>query len=50
MIAEKGVFPITQKDEFTGDNILHYAVLSKKPNFIIKVKSMFENEINTKNE
>ena len=50
MIAEKSVFPITQKDEFTGDNVLHYAVLSKKPNFIIKVKSMFENEINTKNE
>jgi hypothetical protein len=50
MIADKNLFPITQKDEYTGDNLLHYAVLSKKPNFIVKVKHMFENEINNRNE
>ena len=50
MIAEKNLFPITQKDEHTGDNLIHYAVLSKKPNFIDKVKHMFENEINDRND
>lgn len=50
MIADKDLFPITQKDEYTGDNLVHYAVLSRKANFLIRVKSMFENEINNKNE
>lgn len=50
VISEKGLFPITQKDEYTGDNLLHYAVMSKKANFILRVKPLFENEINNKNE
>jgi ankyrin repeat protein len=50
LISDKSLLPITQKDEYTGDNLLHYAVLSKKSNFIIRVKAMFENEINNKNE
>ena len=50
MIAEQNFFPITQKDEYTGDNLLHYAVLSKKSNFINKARHLFENEINNRNE
>ena len=50
VIAEKGLFPITQKDEYTGDNLLHYAVMSKKASFILRFKPLFENEINNKNE
>jgi ankyrin repeat protein len=29
---------------------LHYAVLARKANFVIRVKALFENEINNKNE
>jgi len=50
LIADKALFPVTQKDEYTGDNLLHYAVLARKANFITRVKALFENEINNKNE
>ena len=41
---------MTQRDEYTGDNLIHFAVLSGKVDFINSIKNMFENEINTKND
>lgn len=48
-INKKGLFPITQKDEYTGDNLLHFAVLENKLNFIYDTLHLFENEVNVKN-
>ena len=48
-INKKALFPITQKDEYTGDNLLHYAVFENKKTFIFEVLHLFENEVNIKN-
>ena len=49
-VNKRGIFAVTQRDEYSGDNLIHYAVLSGKQEFINKTKYMFENEINTKND
>ena len=49
-VDKSKLFTVTQRDEYSGDNLIHYAVLSGKANFINRVKHMFENEINTKND
>lgn len=48
-INKKQLFPITQKDEYTGDNLLHFAVFENKTEFIFKVLHLYENEVNVKN-
>lgn len=48
-INKKQLFPITQKDEYTGDNLLHFAVFENKTDFIYKILHLYENEVNVKN-
>ena len=50
IVNKRQFFAVTQRDEYTGDNLIHYAVLSGKADFINSIKNMFENEINTKND
>ena len=49
-ISQKNLFPITQKDEYTGDNLLHYSIFENKAAFLQKILHLYENEINAKNE
>ena len=49
IINKKQLFPIAQKDESTGDNLLHYAIFENKTEFIHRVLHLYENEVNTKN-
>ncbi len=49
-ISQKNLFPITQKDEYTGDNLLHYTIFENKADFLHKVLHLYENEVNAKNE
>jgi len=39
----------TQKEINSGDNLLHYAILDDKTEFIEKVIGVFENDINAQN-
>jgi ankyrin repeat protein len=48
-INKKAIFPITQKDEYTGDNLLHFCIFENKQSFIENSLHLFENEINVKN-
>lgn len=48
-INKKSLFPITQKDEYTGDNLLHFAIFENKRDFIYQVLHLYENELNVKN-
>ena len=36
------------KDKKIGDTLVHYAVLSRKVNFILNCRSIFENDVNTR--
>jgi len=36
------------KDKKIGDTLVHYAVLSRKTEFILKCREIFKNDINTK--
>ena len=50
-INEKNLISITQrddKDKTVGDTLIHYAVLSGKADLLVLCKSLFENDINTK--
>ena len=49
-VNKRQLFAVTQRDESSGDNLIHYAVLAGKADFIDCIKGMFENEINTKND
>jgi ankyrin repeat protein len=49
-IYHKQLFIITQKDVFTGDSLLHYAIFDNKTEFVKHMIELFENEINMKNE
>ena len=35
------------KDKKIGDTLVHYSVLSRKADFIIQCRNIFENDINT---
>ena len=49
-ISYRQLFSVTQKDVFTGDNVLHYAVLGNKGAFVEQAVDLFENELNMRNE
>ena len=36
------------KDKKLGDTLVHYAVLSRKVDFILQCRDIFENDINTR--
>ena len=40
---------IHQKDD-QGDGLIHFAIFSNKYNFIVKVKHLYETEINLRND
>ena len=41
---------ITQKDMFTGDSILHYAIFDNKTELVKQIIDLYENEVNMRNE
>jgi ankyrin repeat protein len=49
-IHEENLFPIHQKDDYSGDNVIHYAIFENKVEFIAEIAHLYENEINLKNE
>jgi len=49
-INKERLINIHQRDDYSGDNVLHYAIFADKFQFIDRVKGLFENEINSKNE
>ena len=49
-INKDRLLTIHQKDDYSGDNVLHYAIFADKFEFINEVKVLFENDINTPNE
>eukprot|EP00347_Sterkiella_histriomuscorum_P015824 403355547 len=49
-IHYKQLFIITQKDMFTGDSILHYAIFDNKSELVRQIIDLYENEVNMRNE
>lgn len=49
LINRKNLFSITKKDQYTGDNLIHFAIFEEKKDFIHNVLHLYENEITHKN-
>ncbi|CDW75543.1 serine threonine-protein phosphatase 6 regulatory ankyrin repeat subunit a-like [Stylonychia lemnae] len=49
-IQFKQLFIITQKDMFTGDSILHYAIFDNKTELTKQIIELNQNEVNMRNE
>ena len=53
IISKRALLSVLQrddKDKKIGDTLVHYAVLSRKVNFILNCRSIFENDVNTRRD